>query len=163
MKYLLFAEGFMLKGGFVFKEIAFYSLETNVLKQYIVNSPSKMFSNLSSRERKTVSYCENNLHRIQWFMRGKSFQHVKHMINKELKMGDEIYTKGDQMKKFIELQINPRCRVIDFDSTIVNGETFDKSIQEPCECKLSFHQDIHHCAVKKTFVCLANMKQFYDE
>lgn len=164
MKYLLFAEGFMLKGGFVFKEIAFYCMETNILKQYLINSPSKLFNNLTSRERKTVAYCENHLHRIKWFIKGKSFQYVKHLINRELKIGDEIYTKGDQMKKFIELQINPRCRVIDIDSTVSNGVMFEKNLKEyDIKCLLSFHQDIHHCAVNKTFVCLANMKQFRDE
>lgn len=162
MKYLLFAEGFMLKGGFVFKEIAFYSMDSNILKQFMVNSPSKLYNNLTIREKKTVSYCENQLHKILWFMRGKSFQHVKHLINKELKVGDEIYTKGDQMKRFIELQINPRCRVIDFDDTVANGEKFDKRT-EPNECQLSFHKDLYHCAVNKLVVCLANMKQSYDE
>jgi len=151
----------MLKGGFVFKEIAFYCVETNVLKQYIINSPPKLFENLNHRERKTVMYCENNLHKIKWFTRGKSFQHVKYLINRELKSGDEIYTKGDQMKKFIELQLNPKCRVIDFDSTLSSGVWFDKTMNESGFCQLCFHQDTYHCAVNKAYVCLSIMKQLH--
>jgi hypothetical protein len=161
MKYLLFAEGFMLRGKFVFKEIAFYCLETNVLKQYIINSPSKVFNTLNKKERQTVNYCENHLHQIKWFTKGKSFHHVKYLINRELQSSDEIYTKGDQMKKFIELQINPRCRVIDFDSTVSNGVWFDKTLNESGQCQLCFHQDVYHCAVNKTYVCLSNMKQLH--
>lgn len=161
MKYLLFAEGFMLKGGFIFKEIAFYCVETKILKQYIINSSSKLYNNLSSREKKTVTYCEKNLHQIKWFTKGKSFQYVKYLINRNLNGTDEIFTKGDQMKKYIELQLNPRCRVVDFDATVSSGVWFDKTLQESGRCQLCFHQDIYHCAVNKTFVCLSNMKQLH--
>jgi hypothetical protein len=162
MKYLLFAEGFLLRGKFVFKEIAFYCLETNILNQYIISPPSKVFNTLSQKERRTVSYCENHLHRIKWMTKGKSFMYVKYLVNKMLQSQDEIYTKGDQMKRFIELQINPRCRVIDFDSTVSSGVRFDKTLKETGHCQLCFHENTDHCAVNKAHVCLNNMKELYQ-
>lgn len=163
MKYLLFAEGFMLRGKFVFKEIAFYCTETGELKQFIITSSRKLLEQLNRRETRTVMYCQNNLHKINWGLRGKNFHFVRHLINRQLTSEDIIYTKGLQMKKFIELQINPRCRVVNVE-TIINPENWlDKSntVEEGGihKCVLSFHDNIYHCAVNKAHICFNLMRE----
>ena len=158
MKYIVDFEGFSLNCTFVIKEFVLQSLDFNQKKYFLLNSPSFNFNNLRRKDRKSVNFCEKNLHLIRWRTRGANFAELRDFLNQTLKADDTVYIKGEEKVKVFCRQLNPVCLVRDINNLLSYAEVSKDWIiparkllsSRENSCPLYFHKSNPHCALIKT-------------
>lgn len=145
MKYVIEFEGFQCENSFVIKELCVISMDAVTNKHFVIKPPLPK-SNLNTKEKRTVAFCEKFLHRVFWNSGDSTWKSVRKYIQ-TFPNSTVVYTKGIYKRDLLS-NLFPNLHVLDLED--INCPSITKLIYKPTtQCPLSFHKNILNCAHRK--------------
>lgn len=164
MKYIIEIEGFKLTKKFIVKEITIRNLQRE-MQHFLVKSPFS-FDKLSYLEKRTVKYCESNLHLIHWRAGNTSFGVLKNYLQSNLTNESEVYIKGAEKVNVLRNELGLTCTITDVNQiepcTWLSWKVDLSDVRKRTSfvpCPLYFHRDIVHCTNLKVQLISEKLRQ----
>jgi len=155
---LLDFQGFNVSGKFYFKEVSFTKINTNVCQTYWFKPPFP-FCALTSKDKKTVTYCERHLHNIKWYSGKILYKRLLAILRNHIRNNDRVFVKGHSKVEVMQ-KLFPNVlfeNIEDYScppvQCIINSADTD--------CPLPFHQNHLHCSHHRSILFAMFMTEHF--
>lgn len=147
MKWLVEFEGYSLSFKFIFKEVTFLNISNTSRSDFFIKAPFP-FSYLSTRDKKIVRYCEQNLHKLHWSSGSMSYADLSRKFS-NIKQGDTVFTKGLQKVELLKSILHNKPDIVNLEDLGCMSAKLYICCNDHSQCKLLKHKNELQCSVKK--------------
>jgi|GEM_PF-4859201 len=149
MLYFIDFNGFYLHGEFIFKELAYYCVDTSETKVFHFSS-NRNFTDLSRKEKNVVQYYESQIHGIPWDVGYSSLSELKNML--PLTKYDVIILNRSNKKRLLQSITHHTAYEVICLPEITQHTMNIYSNSYNFFCISSFHSSSSRCALKNVHI-----------